>query len=276
MGGALVVVVVVVGAPKFGVGSVGRGTEGAGTPNPVRPLKRGGLATVSSFLAVGAGPAGGTVPNCENNGGTLVLVVAEGLSLERLMAGASTGAVVEADVEGAGRPKPNEESGASVDDEGAVVIVVVAAGGGRRLPHNPCGGFGASTLGAAGGANNEVLVDVSTGGLGGSGIVTVMTGRVVGAAAVVNPPLSKPAPEAFESVTRALSFSSTLASASRFSVMLSLGRPCMPLPPAGRAHDCRPFCMPDQLGIPPPGVVVICRTVPPLFASVLAFPPPLD
>ena len=64
VGGA---VVVVVGAPKFGVGSVGRDTKGAGAPNPARPLKRGGLATVSSFLAVGAGPAGGAVPNRENN-----------------------------------------------------------------------------------------------------------------------------------------------------------------------------------------------------------------
>ena len=50
---------------KFSVDSVGRGTKGAGAPNPVSPLNRGGLATVSSFLAVGAGPAGGAVPNHE-------------------------------------------------------------------------------------------------------------------------------------------------------------------------------------------------------------------
>ena len=194
------------------------------------------------------------------------------------MAGASIGAGVEADIEGAARPGPNEGGGASVDDEGAVVIAEVVAGEGRRLPYIPCEGFGASTLGAAGGAN-EVLVDVTTGGLGGSGIVTVMTGRLVGAVALINPPLSDPAPAAFESVTRALSFSSILASASRFSVMLSLGRPCMPLAPAPRAHICRPFCMPDQLGIPPPGVVVSCRTVitvPPFLAGVLGFPPPLE
>ncbi len=233
MGGA----VVVVGAPKFSVGSVGRGTEGAGAPNPVRPLKRGGLDTVSTFLAVGAGPAGGAVANGENSEGASVLVVAGGLSPGRLMAGARIGAVVEADIEGAARPRPNEGGGASADNEGAVVIVVVAA-------DTLCGGFRASTLGAAGGAN-EVLVDVTTGGLVGSGIVTVMTGRFVGAAALVNPPLSELVPAAFESVTRALSFSSTLASASRFSVMLNLGRPCMPLAPGGRAHDCRPFCMPE-------------------------------
>ena len=37
--------------------------------------------------------------------------------------------------------------------------------------------------------------------------------------------------------------------------------------------------MPDQLGIPPPGVVVICRTVitvPPFLAGVLGFPAPLE
>lgn len=50
--GGAVVVVMVVGAPKFSVGGVGRGTEGAGAPNPVRPLKRGGLVTGSSFFAV--------------------------------------------------------------------------------------------------------------------------------------------------------------------------------------------------------------------------------
>ena len=221
VGGAVVVaVVVVVGAPKFSVGGVGRGTEGPGAPNPARPLKRGGLATVSSFLAVGANPAGGAVPSRENNEGASVLVVAGGLSPGRLMAGASIGAVVEADIEGAAKPRLNEGGGASADDEGAV-IVVAEAGEGRRLPLAPCGGFGASTLGAAGGANNEGVVDVTTGGLGGSGIVTVMTGRLVGAAALVNPPLSEPTPAALESVTRALSFSSTLASASRFSIMLS-------------------------------------------------------
>ena len=128
------------------------------------------------------------------------------------MAGANIGAVVEADVEGAARPRPNEGGGASADDEGAVVIVVVV-GEGKRLPHKPCKGFGAFTLGAAGGAN-EVLVDITTGGLGGSGIVTVMTGRLVGAAALDNPPLSKPAPAALETVNRVLSFSNTFTSIS--------------------------------------------------------------
>ena len=99
---------VVVGAPTFSVDSVGRGTKRAGAPHPVSRLSRGGLATVSSFLAVGAGPAGGAVPNHENNGGASVLVVAEGLSPEGLLAGANIGAVVEANVEGAARPRPNE------------------------------------------------------------------------------------------------------------------------------------------------------------------------
>ena len=103
VGGAVVVAVVVVGAPKFGVASVGRGTEGAGAPKPVRPLKRGGLVTVSSFLAVGANPAGGAVSSRENNEGASVLV-AGGLSPGRLMAGASIGAVVEAGLEGAAIP----------------------------------------------------------------------------------------------------------------------------------------------------------------------------
>ena len=279
VGGAVVVavVVVVVGTPKFRVGSVGRGTEGAGAPNPVRPLKSGGLVTVSSFLAVGANPAGCVVSSRENNEGASVLVVAGGLSPGRLMAGSSIGAVFGADIEGAAKPRPNEGGGASADDEGAVVIVA-AAGEGRGLLRTPCDGFGASTLGAAGGAN-EVVVDDTTGALGGSGIVTVMTGRLVGAAALVNPPLSEPAPATLESVTRALSFSNTLASASRFSIMLSRCRPCMPFPPAWRAHDSRPLCMPDQLGILPPGVVVICRTVitvPPFLAGVLGFPPVLE
>lgn len=269
VGGA--VVVVGGGAPKFNIGGAGRGTEGAGAPNPVRPLKKGGWVTDSSFFAVGTNPTGCAVPSCEKNEGAPVLVVAGGLSPGMLMAGASRGAVVEADIEGAAGLKPNEGGGASAKD--AVVVVVVAAGEGRRLPHIPCGGFGASTLIAAGGAN-EVVLGITVGGLGGSGIVTVITGRLVGAAAPINPKLPEPTPAVFELVTRALSFSSTLASASRFSIMLSICRPCVPLGPVGRAHDARPFCMPDQLGIPPPGVVVICRTVitvPPLRTGVLAF-----
>jgi len=239
----------------------------------VNPLKRGCcLAIGSSFFAVGAG---GAVPSRENIEGAPILVVTEDLSPGMLMAGASTGAVVGADIEEAAGPRPSKGGGARADDEGAVVVVV-AAGEGRRLP---CRGFGASTWGAAGGLNNEVVVGVTVGGLGGSGIVTVITGRLVGAAALPNIQLLEQTPTVFDSVTRALSFSSTLASASRFSIMLSICRPCMPLAPAGRAHNARPFCMPDQLGIPPPGVVVICRTVttvPPLRTGVLAFPAAME
>ena len=148
------------------------------------------------------------------------------------MAGASIGAVVEADIEGvATRMKGGDAT--SADNEGAVVIVVVvvvaaaaAAGKGRRLPHTTCEGFEATTLGADGGAN-EVLVDVTTGGLRGSGLVTVMTGRCTG-----QTPTSRPATAAFESVNRPLSFSSILASASRFSAMLSIGCTYMSLAPA--------------------------------------------
>ena len=218
-GAVVVAPVAVVGAPKVNVGGVGQGTEGPGAPKPAGPLMRGGLATVTSFLAVGTNPADGAVPSCENNEGASVLAVAGGLSPGKLMVGASIGAVVEADIEGAAKLRPNEGGGASADDEGAFVVVA-EAGEGRRLPLTPCGGFGASTLGAAGGANG-VVVDATTGGLGGPGIATVMAGRLVGATALVNPPLSEPAPAALDSVTRSLSFSSTFASASRFSIMLS-------------------------------------------------------
>jgi len=266
--GSAVVAVVVVGAPKFGVGSAGRGTEGAGAPNPARPPKRGCLVHRSTFFSVGADPVGGAAPSRESNEDASVLTVAEGFSPVMLMAGASMGAAVGADIAGAARPRPSKGGGASVN-EGAV-MVVAAAGGGRRLPHSP------TALGAAGGANNEVVVGVTAGGLVGSGIVTVIAGRLVAAVALINPPLPEPAPTVFESVTRVLSFSSALASASRFSIMLRVCRPSMPLAPGGRAHIARPFCMPDQLGIPPPGVVVSCRTVitvPPFRAGVLGFPP---
>jgi hypothetical protein len=249
---------------------------GSRNPKPCGTTKEGQLGHWLLFLLCGAGPAGGPAPSRENKEDAWVLVVEKGFSPGMLMAGASVGAVIEADIEGAARPRPNEGGSASVD-EGAVIVVAVA-GEGRRLPHSPCGGFGASALGAAGGANNGVAVGVTVGGLVGSGIVTVITGRLVGTAASVNPSLPELAPAGFELVTRALSLSSTLASASRFSIMLSICRPDMPLAPAGRAHDARPFCIPDQLGIPPPGVVVICRTVitvPPFRAGVL-MPPPLE
>ena len=102
--------------------------------------------------------------------------------------------------------------------------------------------------------------------------MTVMTGRLVGAAALDNSLLSEPTPAAFEPVNRMLSFSNTFTSISRLSAMLSLGRPHVPLGPAGR--------MPDQLGIPRPRLVVTCTgtviTVPLFLGGVLAFPPSLE
>ena len=124
-----------------------------------------------------------------------------------------------------------------------------------------------------------VGVTMEVEGFSGSMLVTVIAGGAILVAVVLHSPLLTVLAAAFESVTRALSFSSALASASRFSSMLSICRPGMALAPAGRAHDVRPFCMPDQLGMPPPGVVVICRTVitvPPFRAGVLVFPPPLE
>lgn len=272
VGGA--VVVMVAGAPKFRVGNDGGGADG-GALNPVRPLKRGISVTGSFFSAEGA-----AAPNRESNEGVSVLVVV-GASPVILIAGARVGAVVGAGSEEAAK----SEGGAGSVDEGERAAVTVAVDGAvpGELPNNPIEGFGASILGAAGGANNEVVVGVTSDveGLIGSVLVTVIAGKVAGAAVLNTPVLPTLSFEltapAFESVTRALSFSNALASASRFSSMLSLCRPGMPLAPAGRAHDVRPFCMPDQLGMPPPGVVVSCRTVitvPPFRAGVLAFPPP--
>ena len=292
IGGALVVAVAVVGGPKFSAGSVGGGAERAGAPNPVnpvKPLKRGGLVTGSSFFSAGAG-TGGAAPSRERNEGASVVmaVVAKGVSPEMLRAGARVGAAVETDIEGGAKLRLNEGGSPSVDDDEDAAVVVAAVVEGAvavGLPRNPSEGFGASAFGAAGAANNEaavavaVAVAVSVEGLVGSVLVTVIAGRVVGAAVLNNPPFPELAPAALESTTRALSFSNALASASRFSSMLSMCRPGMPLAPAGRAHDVRPFCIPDQLGIPPPGVVVSCRTVikvPPFRAGVLGCPPPLE
>ena len=227
------------------------------------------------------GTAGAAPPSRESNEGAsvgvdIVVVVVGSLSPGILMAGARVGAVVEIDAEGGARPRPSERGGASVDDTAAAMLVaVVGAAVPEGLPNNPNEGFGASAFGAAGGASSEVVVGVTVEvrGLVGSVLVTVIAGRVVGAAVLDNPPLPALAfglaPEAFELVTRALSFSNALASASRFSSILSICRPGIPLAPAGRAHDVRPFCKPDHLGIPPPGVVT------PFRAGVLALPPPL-
>ena len=209
-----------------------------------------------------------------------MFVVAGGISPVILIAGASVGAVVGAGIEEVAK---SEGGGASVDEERAAVALGAFGRGG--LLKNPIESGGASALGATGGADNEVRVGATFDieGLIGSVLVTVIAGRVVGATVLKPPALPALAFEltaaTFESVTRALSLSNALASASRFSSMLSICRPGMLLAPAGRAQEVRPFCMPDQLGMPPPGVVVSCRTVitvpPPFRAGVLVLPPPL-
>ena len=292
-GGA--VAVMVVGAPKFRVGSEGGGADG-GALNPVRPRKWGGSVTGSFLSADASAGAADPAPSRESKDASVVFIVAGGVSPVILIAGASVGAVVGAGIKEVGKSEgggagagikevgKSEWGGASVEDEERAAVALVAFDRGGLLK-NPVESVGASALGATGGAENEVRVGATFDieGLIGSVLVTVIAGRVVGATILKAPVLPALVFEltaaTFESVTRALSLSNALASASRFSSMLSICRPGMLLAPTGRAQDVRPFCIPDQLGMPPPGVVVSCRTVitvpPPFRAGVLVFPPPL-